>query len=400
MHKFFTLKDLKLDSKRVLVRVDFNVPLDKNTGEITDDKRIRETLPTVEYLIKNNAKVILCSHLGRPDGKVVDSLRIDKVADNLGKLLGKKVKKLDDCIGDDVKNEISKIGNGDVALLENLRFHSEEEANDAQFSKRLAELADLYVNDAFGTCHRAHASTHGVTKYLQSAAGFLVEKELKIMGKAIESPDRPFIAILGGAKVSDKIKVIENLLKKSDKLLIGGAMTFTFFKAEDFETGTSKVEDDFVDYAKKLLKNDKLHLPIDVIAANKFTQDADTEVVKSSEIPKDMMGLDIGPETIELYKTHLDKAKTILWSGPLGVFEFDKFAMGTREIAEFIAELRATTIVGGGDTAAAVDKFGVADKITHVSTGGGASLEFFEGKKLPGIDALEKSYKRFKLKNI
>ena len=396
MQKFFTLKDLKLDGKRVLVRVDFNLPLDKKTNEITDDKRIRETLPTIEYLIKGNAKTILCSHLGRPDGKVVDSLRMDRVAERLEKLLGKKIKKFGDCIGEDIKNEINKMNNGDIALLENLRFHPEEESNDENFSKQLAERADLYVNDAFGTCHRAHASTYGVTKYLQSATGFLVEKELKMMGKAMESPDRPFVAILGGAKVSDKIKVIENLLKRADKLLIGGAMMFTFFKAEEFETGASKVEADYVEHAKKLMKNDKLHLPIDVIAADKFASDADTEVVKASEIPKEMMGLDIGPETIDLYKTHLDKAKTILWSGPLGVFEFDKFAMGTREIAEFIAELSATTIVGGGDTAAAVEKFGVADKITHVSTGGGASLEFFEGKKLPGIGALEKSYKKFK----
>lgn len=396
MQKFFTLKDLKLDGKRVLVRVDFNVPLDKKTSEITDDKRIRETLPTIQYLVKSNAKTILCSHLGRPDGKVVESLRMDKVADRLGQLLGKKIKKLDDCIGDDVKTKLSEMNGGDVALLENLRFHAEEEANDNKFSKQLAELADLYVNDAFGTCHRAHASTYGAAKYLQSAAGFLVEKELRVMGKAMESPDRPLVAILGGAKVSDKIKVIENLLKKSDKLLIGGAMMFTFFKAEDFEVGASKVEDDYVEYAKKLMKNDKIHLPTDVIAADRFAPDANTEVVKASEIPKGMMGMDIGPETIEACKMHLEKAKTIIWSGPLGVFEFDKFANGTREIAEFIAELSATTIVGGGDTAAAVDKFGVAGKLTHVSTGGGASLEFFEGKKLPGIEALEKSYKEFR----
>ena len=396
MQKFFTLNDLDVKGKRVLVRVDFNVPLDKKTNGITDDKRIRETLPTIKFLLERNAKVILCSHLGRPDGKVVDSLRLDKVAARLGQLLGKKVKKSNDCVGNDVKNEAGKMKNGEIVVLENLRFHPEEEANDENFSKQLAELADLYVNDAFGTCHRAHASTYGVAKHLQSAAGLLVEKELRIMGKAMENPDKPFIGILGGAKISDKIKVIENLLKKVDKLLIGGAMIFTFFKAQGKTTGNSKVEEECVELAKKLSNNKKIILPVDVVAADKFDANANSKIVDADNIPDEWMGLDIGPKTIEDYKEILGDAKTVVWSGPLGVFEFEKFANGTKEIAGFLATLKATTIVGGGDTAAAVEKFGYADKLTHVSTGGGASLEFFEGKKLPGIAALEESYKKFK----
>ncbi|MBS3100642.1 phosphoglycerate kinase [Candidatus Woesearchaeota archaeon] len=396
MHKFLTLNDLDAKGKRVLVRVDFNVPLDKKTNEIADDKRIRESLPTIKFLAERNAKVILCSHLGRPDGKVVDSLRMDKVALRLGQLLGRKAKKLNDCVGDEVKREIAGMNNGDVALLENLRFHPEEEANDENFSEQLAELADLYVNDAFGTCHRAHASTYGVAKHLRSAAGFLVEKELRVMGKAMENPDKPFIGILGGAKISDKIKVIENLLKKVDKLLIGGAMAFTFIKAEGKNVGASKVEDGQVDLAKKLLYNKKIVLPVDVVAANHFDANADSKIVDINDIPNGWLGLDIGPKTIENYKEILKNAKTVVWSGPLGVFEFEKFANGTKEIARFLTTLKATTIVGGGDTAAAAEKFGYAGKLTHVSTGGGASLEFFEGKKLPGIEALEESYKKFK----
>ena len=394
MQKFFTLNDLDVMGKRVLVRVDFNVPLDKKTNEITDDKRIRESLPTIKHLIERNAKVILCSHLGRPDGKAVDSLRMDKIAKRLGDLLNKEVKKLNDCIGNEVKEEISKMKDGDVVILENLRFHQEEEANDGNFSKQLSELAELYVNDAFGTCHRAHASTYGVTNYIKSAAGFLVEKELRVMGNALENPDRPFIGILGGAKISDKIKVIENLLKNVDKLLIGGAMIFTFFKAQSKNIGHSKVEDDYVDLAKKLLKNKKIILPNDVVIADKLDPNPDWKVVDFNLIPDKWIGLDIGPRTIEEYKSHLKNAKTVIWSGPMGVFEFEKFANGTREIAKFLSRLKAVTIVGGGDSAAAVEKFGYADKLSHVSTGGGASLEFFEGRKLPGIDALEKSYKR------
>ena len=401
MHKFFTLHDLDVKGKRVLVRVDFNVPLDKKTNEVSDDKRIRETFPTIKYLIERNAKVILCSHLGRPDGKVIDSLKMDKVAERLGKLLNKRIKKLNDCIGKKVKDEILEMKEGDVVLLENLRFHPEEELNDENFSKQLAELADFYVNDAFGTCHRAHASTYGVTKYLKSAAGFLVEKELRIMSKAMENPETPFIGLLGGAKLgdekfSDKINIMDNFLSKVDKLLLGGAIIFTFFKAQDKNIGASKMQEQFVDLAKELLKNKKLILPVDVVVADKFDANANSKVVDIDQIPNDWTGLDIGPKTIEMYKQILKDAKTVIWSGPLGVFEFEKFANGTKEIARFLSTLKATTIVGGGDSAAAVEKFGFADKLTHVSTGGGASLEFFEGKKLPGIEALEQSYKRFK----
>ena len=396
MQKFFTLNDLDLEGKRVLVRVDFNVPLDKKNNEITDNKRIKETLPTINYLINKDAKIILCSHLGRPEGKIVEYLRMDKVAARLQQLLNKKVKKLNYCVGNYVKEEINKMKNGDIVILENLRFHPEEEANDKDFSKQLADLAELYVNDAFGTCHRAHASTYGVTEYLKSAAGFLVEKELKIMGKAMEHPDKPFSGILVGAKISDKIKVIENLLEKVDKLLLGGAMIFTFFKAQGKSVGKSVLEESYVDLTKKLLLNKKIILPIDVIVANKFDANADSKVVNINSIPNNWMGLDIGPETIKNYEEILKNAKTVVWSGPLGVFEFDKFANGTKAIAKFLSTLKAVTIVGGGDSAASAEKFGYADKLTHVSTGGGASLEFLEGKKLPGIEALEESYRRFR----
>ena len=396
MPKFLTLNDLDVKGKRVLVRVDFNVPLDKKTNEIADDKRIRESLPTIKYLLERNARVILCSHLGRPDGKIIDSLRMDSVALRVGQLLNKKIKKLDDCVGTEVKQEVNNLRNGDVIVLENLRFHPEEEANDANFSKQMSELADVYVNDAFGTCHRAHASTYGVAKYLKSAAGFLVEKELRVMGKAMESPDKPFVGILGGVKVSDKIKVIENMLKKVDYLLLGGAMIFTFYKAEGKNIGASRLDQSGIDLAKTLLNNKKIVLPSDVVVADKFDASATSKVVDVSNIPDGWLGLDIGPATIESYKKILSNAKTVVWNGPMGVFEFEKFAAGTREIAKFLSTLKATTIIGGGDSAAAVEKFGYAGKLTHVSTGGGASLEFFEGKKLPGIEALEESYKRFR----
>ena len=401
MQRFFTLNDLDVKGKRVLVRVDFNVPLDKKTGDVADDKRIRETLPTINFLLDRNAKVILCSHLGRPDGKIVESLRMDKVAHRLEKLLNKKVKKLNDCVGDYVKEEVNKMKEREIILLENLRFHPEEEENDENFSRQLAELAELYVDDAFGTCHRAHASTYGVTKYLKSAAGFLVEKELKVMGKALENPERPFIAVIGGSKLgdekfADKISIMENLLLKVDKLLLGGAIIFTFFKAQGKNIGNSKVQEQFIDLAKKILHNKKVVLPVDVLIADKFDANANSKIVGIDNIQDGWMGLDIGPKTIKNYKQILTSAKTVIWSGPLGVFEFDKFANGTKEIAEFLTTIKATTIIGGGDSAAAVEKFGYASKLTHVSTGGGASLEFFEGKKLPGIEALEESYKRFK----
>ena len=396
MQKFFTLNDLDVKDRRVLVRVDFNVPLDKKTNEVSDDKRIRESLPTIKYLVYHGAKVILCSHLGRPDGKIIDSLRMDNVAKRLEHLLNKKIRKLNDCVGDEIKNEVMKMKECDIVLLENLRFHQEEEANDENFSIQLADLAELYVNDAFGTCHRAHASTYGVTKYLKSVAGFLVEKELKIMGKALENPAKPFIAVLGGAKIFDKIKVIENLLAKVDKMLIGGAMMFTFLKAQGKQVGASKSEDGSIDLAKSLLQNKKIRLPVDVVVADQFDADAHSQVVGINNIPEGWIGLDIGPKTIENYKEILKNAKTVIWSGPMGVFEFEKFANGTKEIAETLSKLKAATIIGGGDSAAAVEKFGYADKLTHVSTGGGASLEFFEGKKLPGIEALEESYNKFR----
>lgn len=396
MNKFFTLNDLDVSGKKVIVRVDFNVPLDKQTKDIADDKRIRESLPTIEHLLKKNAKVILCSHLGRPDGKIIETLRMDKIAERLGKLLGKKVKKLDDCIGEEVQDEVMNMREGDVIVLENLRFHAEEEENDETFSRQLAGLAELYVNDAFGTCHRAHASTYGITEYLKSAAGFLVEKEIMIMGKAMESPDRPFIGILGGAKISDKIKVIENLLTKVDSLLLGGMMIFTFYKSQGKNIGSSKFDEQGIELAKKLLQNKKIVLPNDVIIADKFDANANSKTVDADHMADGWIGLDIGPKTIENYKKILKNSKTVVWNGPMGVFEFDKFANGTRKIAEFLSILKATTIIGGGDSAAAVEKFGFADKLTHVSTGGGASLEFFEGKKLPGIESLEKSYERFK----
>lgn len=396
MQNFFTLNDLDAGGKRVLVRVDFNVPLDKKTGEISDDKRIRESLPTIKFLVERNAKVILCSHLGRPDGRIINSLRMDKVADKLHQLLNKKIKKLNDCVGSYVAEEAGNLNKGDILLLENLRFHPEEEANDKEFSKQLADLAELYVNDAFGACHRAHASIYGVAKHLKSAAGFLVEKELRIMGKALEAPDKPFIGILGGAKIADKIKVIENMLAKVDKLLIGGAMVFTFYKAQGRNVGKSMVEEEQVGLAKKLLQSKKILLPVDIVVADTFDANANSSIVGADSIPNGWMGLDIGPETIKIYNEILKGAKTVVWSGPLGVFEFDKFADGTREIAKFLSGLSAVTIVGGGDSTAAIEKFGYADKLTHVSTGGGATLEFLEGKKLPGIVALEDSYKRFK----
>lgn len=388
-----TIKDIDLKGKRVLMRVDFNVPLDDKLN-ITDDIRIRAALPTIKYALDNGAKVILMSHLGRPDGKVVDSMRLTPVAARLEKLLGRKVKKTDDCIGEAVKKVISTMKPGDVALLENLRFHAEEEKNDPAFAKELASLGDIFVNDAFGTAHRAHASTEGVTKYLESVAGFLLEKEIQYLGGAVDNPKRPFAAILGGAKVKDKIKVIDNLLNKVDVLLIGGGMAYTFLKAKGKAIGSSKLDKDGFDTAKRALdkaagKNIPILLPIDNIIADKYDSGADTKLV-GANIPDGWMGLDIGPKTIKLFEDKLKDAKTVVWNGPLGVFEMDKFAKGTEEIAKFLANLKgATTVIGGGDTAAAMSKFKVDDKMTHISTGGGASLEYLEGRGLPGIDALQ-----------
>lgn len=387
-----TIKDIDLKGKRVLMRADFNVPLDDKMN-ITDDIRIRAALPTIKYALDKNAKVILMSHLGRPDGKVVDSMRLTPVAKRLEELLGKKVTKTDDCIGDAVKNTVAAMKPGDVVLLENLRFHAEEEKNDPVFAKELASLGDLFVNDAFGTAHRAHASTEGVTKYLPSVAGFLIEKEIQYLGQTVDSPKRPFVAILGGAKVKDKIEVIDNLLNKVDALIIGGGMAYTFLKAKGHTIGASKLDKDGFDTAKLALdkaakKNIPILLPVDNVIGDKFDANANTKVV-GEDIPDGWMGLDIGPRTIKLFEDNLKDAKTIIWNGPLGVFEMDKFAKGTKDIARFLAGLEgAITIIGGGDTAAAMSKFKVEDKMTHISTGGGASLEYLEGRGLPGIDAL------------
>lgn len=388
-----TVNDLEVSGKRVFVRVDFNVPVDSDQN-ITDDRRIVAALPTVNRLIERGAKVILASHFGRPKGKRVESMSLRPVAVRLSELLGKPVKMLDDCVGPEVQQAIASMDNGDVVLLENLRFHSEEEANDPEFAKKLASLADAYVNDAFGTAHRAHASTEGMTRHLPSAAGFLVQKEIEVMGKALQNPERPFLAILGGAKVSTKIDVITNLLDKVDTLIIGGAMTYTFFKARGYEVGRSLLEIDKLDTAKDIErlaeeKGVKLLLPVDNVIADAFSADANTRVVTPGNIPEDWEGLDIGPKTIELFVQEIKKAGTIIWNGPVGAFEMAPFAEGTRAIASAIAESDAVTIVGGGDSAAAVEQMGFADKMTHVSTGGGASLEFLEGKELPGIAALD-----------
>lgn len=387
-----TIEDIDVNGKRVLVRCDFNVPQDEE-GNITDDRRIIAALPTIKYLMEHNAKVILCSHLGRPKGEFNMKYSLKPIAKRLSELLGKKVHMADDVIGDSAKCLVASLREGDVMLLENVRFHKEEEANDMAFSKALAELADVYVNDAFGTAHRAHASTEGVAKYLPAVCGYLIQKEINVMGKALNNPVRPFVAIIGGKKVSDKINVITNLIDKVDELLIGGGMAYTFFKAKGYEIGKSICEDDKVELAKELMekaahKGVKLLLPIDNVVATEFSNDAESKVVASNEIPADCEGVDIGPETVKLYGDALKNAKTVIWNGPMGVFEFDKFAVGTNEIAKILGGLDAITIIGGGDSAAAIEKGGFADKMTHISTGGGASLEFLEGKELPGIACL------------
>jgi len=387
-----------LEGKRVLMRVDFNVPMDN--GAITDDTRIKAALPTINDLISKGAKVILCSHMGRPKGQVKDSLRLTPVATRLSELLGKNVVKCDDCIGDDVTNAVNAMANGDVVLLENLRFYNEEEANDAEFAKKLASNADLYVNDAFGTAHRAHASTEGVTHYLSpNVAGFLIEKELQFLQSAIESPKRPLVAIIGGSKVSSKIGVIETLLEKCDKLIIGGGMIFTFYKARGLSVGKSLVEEDKLDLAKALEAKAKERgveflLPTDVVVADNFAPDANAQTVDINSIPDGWMGLDIGPDSIKTFQDALADCQSVVWNGPMGVFEFEKFAKGTEAIAHSLEEITgkgATTIIGGGDSVAAVEKVGVADKMSHISTGGGASLELLEGKVLPGIAALDEA---------
>jgi len=392
------LSSSDLSGKRVLVRADFNVPVDDG-GNITDDTRIRAALPTIQDLTSKGAKVILTSHFGRPKG-VDDKLRLTPVAKRLSELLGKPVIKCDDCIGDEVAAKVGGMQDGDVALLENVRFYKEEEKNDAEFAKKLASVADLYVNDAFGTAHRAHASTEGVTHFLSpSVAGYLIEKELKYLQNAIENPQRPLAAIIGGSKVSSKIGVIETLLEKCDKLLLGGGMIFTFYKARGLSVGNSLVEEDKLELAKSLEAKAKergvdLLLPTDVVVADRFAADADSRTVSIENIPDGWMGLDIGPDSVKVFQNALADCKSVIWNGPMGVFEFDKFAVGTEAIAHTLAEIGkqgATTIIGGGDSVAAVEKVGLAEQMSHISTGGGASLELLEGKVLPGIAALDEA---------
>ena len=387
-----SVEDLQVNGKKVLVRVDFNVPLDENKN-VTDDNRIVGALPTIKYLVDNNAKVILCSHLGRPKGEFNEKYSLKPVVKRLAELLGKEVKMADDVIGDSAKKLAAELKDGEVLVLENVRFHKEETDNDREFSKELASMADFYVNDAFGTAHRAHASTAGVAEFLPSACGYLIKKEIDIMGKALSNPARPFVTILGGAKVSDKIGVITNLIEKVDALVIGGGMAYTFSKAMGGKIGDSICEDDKLELAKELIKKAeekgvKLLLPVDNICADAFSNDANILVAAAGEIPDGYQGLDIGEKTIELFENTLKDAKTIIWNGPMGVFEFPNFANGTKAVAKIVADADAVTIIGGGDSAAAVEQLGFADKMTHISTGGGASLEFLEGKVLPGIDVL------------
>jgi phosphoglycerate kinase len=396
-----SIKDLELKGKRVFMRVDFNVPLDE-AGHVTDDTRIRETLPTIEYALRHGARLILASHLGRPKGKPNPKLSLKLAGERLRILLDQKLD-LDcnvgfatDCVGIQAEEMANNLEPGQTLLLENLRFHPEEEKNDPEFAKKLAKLAEMYVNDAFGAAHRAHASTVGITHFLHpAAAGLLMEKELKYLGKVLQDPQHPFVAIIGGAKVSDKIDVIRNLLTKVDALLIGGAMAYTFLKSQGAQVGKSLVEDDKLALAKELWeeakqKNVRLLLPVDHVVADKMSVDAKTRVMSTSEpVPEGMMGLDIGPKTVELFSAEIENARTIVWNGPMGVFEMAPFAQGTMKIAHAVAKNSlATSIVGGGDSVAAVHEAGVAEKITHISTGGGASLEFLEGKKLPGVEAL------------
>ncbi len=388
-----TVKDIDLRDKKVLVRCDFNVPYDENRV-ITDNRRIVAALPTINYLLENNCKVILCSHLGRPKGEVKPEFSLDIVAKELSRLLGKEVKLAKDVVGESAKELTDNMQNGDVVLLENVRYEPGEEKNDPELSQKFASMAEIFVNDAFGTAHRAHSSTTGVADYLPAVSGFLIEKELNFLGNALENPERPFMAILGGKKVSDKIGVIEALLEKVDTLIIGGAMAYTFFKAMGYSVGDSICEDDKLDLAKELMakaesKGVKLMLPVDTKIGKEFDPNTESKTVKCSEIPDGWQGFDIGEETIRLYSEELSKAKTVVWNGPLGLFEFEQFAVGTNEIAKALANIDAIKVIGGGDSAAAVEKAGLAEKFTHISTGGGASLEFLEGKKLPGIEALQ-----------
>ena len=388
-----TIEDIAVQGKKVLVRCDFNVPLDKKTGVITDDKRIKAALPTIQYLKDNGAAVILCSHLGKPKGEWKDSLSLAPVAERLEELLGQKVIFAKDIIGEDAKAKAAALQGGEVMLLENLRFDKREEKNDPEFAKELADMAEIYVSDAFGTVHRAHASTEGVSHYLPAVSGYLIQKELEIIGGALADPKRPLVAILGGSKVSSKIGVINNLLEIADTIIIGGGMAYTFAVAEGGKVGDSLLEADWVDYAKEMIakaadKGVKLLLPADTVVADAFDANANSKVVPTGEIEEGWQGLDIGPATVEAYCAAVKDAGTVIWNGPMGVFEFPAFAKGTEAIAEALSNTSAITIVGGGDSAAAVEQLGYADKMTHISTGGGASLEFMEGKVLPGVACL------------
>jgi phosphoglycerate kinase len=386
-----SVRDIDVAGKKVFVRVDFNVPLEN--GKITDDTRIRETLPTIQYLIDKGAKVILASHLGRPNGQVVEELRLTPVAARLSEILGKPVAKANESMGEAVKSKVAQLKNGDVLLLENVRFYPGEEKNDAELAKAFAELADLYVNDAFGAAHRAHASTEGIAHHLPAVSGLLMEKELTVLGKALTKPDRPFTAIVGGAKVKDKIAVIENLIELADNIIIGGGLSYTFLKAQGKEIGKSLVDNSKIDLAKSFLDKAKAKgvqflLPIDIIVADDFSETANKKAVDINSIPADWEGLDIGPKTRELYAKVVKESKLVVWNGPMGVFELNAFAEGTKAVAVACAETEGYTIIGGGDSAAAVEKFHLAERMDHMSTGGGASLEFMEGKALPGVVAL------------
>ncbi|MEC2071200.1 phosphoglycerate kinase [Alkalihalophilus marmarensis] len=386
-----TVRDIDLKGKKVFCRVDFNVPM--KDGEITDETRIRAALPTIEFLVEKGAKVILASHLGRPKGEVVEELRLTPVAARLGELLNKDVKKVDEAHGAEAEAAANSLQDGDVLLLENVRFYAGEEKNDPELAKAFASLADVYVNDAFGAAHRAHASTEGIAKHIPAVAGLLMEKELDVLGKALSNPERPFTAIIGGAKVKDKIGVIDNLLEKVDNLIIGGGLAYTFVKAQGHEVGKSLLEEDKIDLARSFMdkakeKGVKFYMPEDVVVADDFSEEANTEVVDIDSIPADWEALDIGPKTRDTYRSVIEESKLVIWNGPMGVFELSVFANGTKAVADALATSDAYSVIGGGDSAAAVEKFDLADKMSHISTGGGASLEFMEGKQLPGVVAL------------
>jgi len=388
-----TIEDIDVTGKRVLLRVDFNVPLDVNTGAISDDSRIQASLPTIKYLIDHKSRIILCSHLGRPKGNVVENLRMAPIAQRLSQLMDVPVSTASDCIGQEVASKVETLKEGDILVLENLRFHAEEEANDAAFARKLASLADIYVNDAFGTAHRAHASTVGVAKYLPAVAGFLMKKELEVMGKLLHDPERPSACLIGGAKVSDKIELLQNMLRRVDILLVAGGMAATFLKAQGYEVGRSLIENDKLGLARKLVQEAQewrvpFLLPIDVLVAEEIKAGVPTRVVPTTDIPSGSHIVDIGPQSIELFCSELKKCRTIMWNGPMGIYEIPQFAQGTRSIASFLSTINAITIIGGGSSAEVVQEMGLTDKMTHVSTGGGASLRFLEGVALPGVKVL------------